>query len=46
MPATYQRVVIDKFGGPEVLEIAHDKIPEPGPEAARVKIIAAGLSGA
>src|SRR5499425_1867905 len=46
MPATNQRVVLNRFGGPEVLEIVEDEIPQPGPGAVRVRIIAAGLSGA
>jgi NADPH:quinone reductase-like Zn-dependent oxidoreductase len=46
MPATNQRVVVNKFGGPEVLEIVEDEIPQPGPGTVRVRIISAGLSGA
>jgi NADPH:quinone reductase-like Zn-dependent oxidoreductase len=45
-PATNQRVVVRRFGGPEVLEIVEEEIPQPGPGAVRVRIIAAGLSGA
>jgi NADPH:quinone reductase-like Zn-dependent oxidoreductase len=46
MPATNQHIVIDRFGGPEVLETVEDEIPQPGPGTVRVRIIAAGLSGA
>jgi NADPH:quinone reductase-like Zn-dependent oxidoreductase len=46
MPATNQRVVVNRFGGPEVLEIVEDEIPQPGPGIVRVRIISAGLSGA
>jgi NADPH:quinone reductase-like Zn-dependent oxidoreductase len=46
MPTTNQRVVISRFGGPEVLEIVENEIPQPGPGTVRVRIIAAGLSGA
>jgi NADPH:quinone reductase len=46
MPATNQRVVVNRFGGPEVLEIVEDEIPQPGPGTVRVRIISAGLSGA
>jgi NADPH:quinone reductase-like Zn-dependent oxidoreductase len=46
MPATNQRVVVNRFGGPEVLEIVEDEIPQPGPGTVRVRIITAGLSGA
>src|SRR5262245_63465211 len=40
------RVVISRFGGPEVLDIVESEIPQPGPGAVRVRIFAAGLSGA
>ena len=46
MPAINQHVVVNRFGGPEVLEIVEDEIPQPGPGSVRVRIIAAGLSGA
>jgi NADPH:quinone reductase-like Zn-dependent oxidoreductase len=46
MPATNKRVVVNRFGGPEVLEIVEDEIPQPGPGTVRVRIITAGLSGA
>jgi NADPH:quinone reductase-like Zn-dependent oxidoreductase len=46
MPAINQHVVVNRFGGPEVLEVIEDEIPQPGPGTVRVRIIAAGLSGA
>jgi len=46
MPAINQHVVVNRFGGPEVLEIVEDEIPQPGPGTVRVRIMAAGLSGA
>src|SRR5215471_20054606 len=46
VPAINQHVVVNRFGGPEVLEIVEDEIPQPGPGTVRVRIIAAGLSGA
>jgi NADPH:quinone reductase-like Zn-dependent oxidoreductase len=46
MPAINQHVVVNRFGGPDVLEIVEDEIPQPGPGTVRVRIIAAGLSGA
>jgi NADPH:quinone reductase len=46
MPVTNQHVVVNRFGGPEVLEIVEDEIPQPSPGYVRVRIIAAGLSGA
>jgi NADPH:quinone reductase-like Zn-dependent oxidoreductase len=40
---SWQHVVISRFGGPEVLEIAEEPIiPEPGPGEVRLKVIAAG----
>jgi NADPH:quinone reductase-like Zn-dependent oxidoreductase len=39
----WQHLVISKFGGPEVLEMAEEPIiPEPGPGEVRLKVIAAG----
>jgi NADPH:quinone reductase-like Zn-dependent oxidoreductase len=40
----YQRVVVNRTGGPEVLEIVEDDIPTPGRGEARVKILAADVS--
>jgi hypothetical protein len=39
MPAINQHVVVNRFGGPEVLEIVEDEIPQPGPGAVRVRIM-------
>jgi NADPH:quinone reductase-like Zn-dependent oxidoreductase len=40
---SWQHIVISRFGGPEVLEMAEEStIPEPGPEEVRLKVIAAG----
>ena len=39
-----KRVVIDHFGGPEVLKVVEDDIPEPGPGEVRVRVLAAGVS--
>ena len=38
-----RRVVVPRFGGPEVLAIIEEPIPEPGPGEVRVKIAAAGV---
>jgi NADPH:quinone reductase-like Zn-dependent oxidoreductase len=39
----WQHLVISRFGGPEVLEMAEEPgIPEPGSEEVRLKVIAAG----
>jgi NADPH:quinone reductase-like Zn-dependent oxidoreductase len=39
----WQHIRIDRFGGPEVLELAEQSaIPEPGPGEVRIKVLAAG----
>jgi len=43
-PATYQHATVTKLGGPEVLQILEDELPQPGPGAVRVRILAAGVS--
>jgi len=43
-PATYRHVTVTKLGGPEVLQILEDELPQPEPGAVRVRILAAGLS--
>ena len=39
-----KRVVVDHFGGPEVLTVIDDEVPVPGPGEARVRVLAAGVS--
>jgi NADPH:quinone reductase-like Zn-dependent oxidoreductase len=39
-----KRVVVERFGGPEVLKVAEDEDPRPGPGEVRVKVLAAGVS--
>jgi NADPH:quinone reductase-like Zn-dependent oxidoreductase len=39
-----KRVVVDHFGGPEVLRVVEDKDPRPGPREVRVRVLAAGVS--
>ena len=39
-----QRVIIDGFGGPEVLRVVEEADPEPGPGEVRVKVLTAGVS--
>ena len=39
-----KRVVIDHFGGPEVLEVVEDADPRPGPGEVRVRVLASGVS--
>jgi NADPH:quinone reductase-like Zn-dependent oxidoreductase len=38
------RVVVSRHGGPEVLQIVEEDLPEPGAGEARVKVLAAGVS--
>jgi NADPH:quinone reductase-like Zn-dependent oxidoreductase len=39
-----KRVVVDHYGGPEVLKVLEDEDPRPGPGEVRVKVLAAGVS--
>ena len=39
-----RRVVVDRYGGPEVLKIEEGHDPRPGPGEVRVKVLAAGVS--
>jgi NADPH:quinone reductase-like Zn-dependent oxidoreductase len=39
-----QRVVVTEHGGPEVLRLMEEDLPEPQPGEARVKVLAAGVS--
>ena len=40
---TWKRVLISRFGGPEVLELVSETVlPEPGPGEVRVEVLAAG----
>ncbi len=41
---TYKRVVVSRLGGPEVLQVMEEDIPEPRAGQARVKILAADVS--
>jgi NADPH:quinone reductase-like Zn-dependent oxidoreductase len=40
----YRRVVLERTGGPEVLRVVEDELRAPGPEQARVKVLAADVS--
>lgn len=40
----YKRVVVTQHGGPEVLQVVEEDLPEPGPNEVRVKVLAAGVS--
>ncbi|MEY9778261.1 medium chain dehydrogenase/reductase family protein [Arthrobacter sp. MW3 TE3886] len=39
-----KRVVIDRFGGPEVLQVVEVEDPRPGPGEVRVRVLASGVS--
>src|SRR5215471_19608667 len=39
-----KRVIVDHFGGPEVLKVVEDDDPQPGPGEVRVRVLAAGVS--
>ena len=42
---SYKRVIITRFGGPEVLQIVDEpELPEPGPGEVRVKVLATSAS--
>lgn len=38
------RVVVSGRGGPDVLQVVEEDLPEPGPGEVRVKVLAAGVS--
>jgi Alcohol dehydrogenase GroES-like domain len=39
-----KRVVVDHFGGPEVLRVVEEEAPRPGPGEVLVRVLAAGVS--
>jgi len=39
-----KRVIVDHYGGPEVVKVIEDQVPLPGPGEVRVKVLAAGVS--
>jgi NADPH2:quinone reductase len=39
-----KRVVVDHYGGPEVLSVVEEEDPRPGPGEMRVRVLAAGVS--
>ncbi|HEX5746285.1 MAG TPA: medium chain dehydrogenase/reductase family protein [Archangium sp.] len=40
----FKRVIVTRPGGPEVLQLREEALPEPGPGEVRVKILATGVS--
>jgi NADPH:quinone reductase len=39
-----KRVIVDHYGGPEVLKVVEEDEPRPGPGEVRVRVLAAGVS--
>jgi NADPH2:quinone reductase len=39
-----KRVVVDHYGGPEVVRVIDDRVPRPGPAEVRIRVLAAGVS--
>jgi len=39
-----KRVVVDHYGGPEVVKVVEAEVPKPGPGEVRVRVLAAGVS--
>ena len=39
-----RRVIVDRFGGPEVLKVVEEQDPRPGPGEVLVRVLAAGVS--
>src|SRR5215216_2252936 len=39
-----KRVVVGRYGGPEVLQVVEEDDPRPGPGEVRVRVLAAGVS--
>jgi NADPH:quinone reductase-like Zn-dependent oxidoreductase len=39
-----KRVIVDHYGGPDVVRVVEDEVPRPGPGEVRVRVLAAGVS--
>jgi NADPH:quinone reductase-like Zn-dependent oxidoreductase len=39
-----KRVIVDHYGGPEVVKVVEDEVPKPGQGEVRVRVLAAGVS--
>ena len=44
MSPTYQRVIVSRRGGPEVLRLQEEPVPTPRPGEVRIKVLAAGVA--
>jgi NADPH:quinone reductase-like Zn-dependent oxidoreductase len=42
--ARMKRVVVDHYGGPDVVRVIDDEVPRPGPGEVRIRVLAAGVS--
>ncbi len=40
----YRRIIVSRHGGPEVLQVVEEGLPEPQPGEVRVRVLAAGVS--
>lgn len=40
----YSRIIVSRHGGPDVLKVKQDYLPEPHPKEVRLKVLAAGIS--
>ena len=40
----YTRIIVTRYGGPEVITVAEQECPRPMPGDVRVKVLAAGVS--
>lgn len=40
----HKRIVVTRYGGPEVLELVEEECPEPGRGEVRIRVLAAGVS--
>ena len=40
----YERVIVTRYGGPEVNSLIEEDLPAPQPEEVRVNVLAAGVS--
>ena len=40
----YTRIVINRYGGPEALQVVEEECPEPKPDEVRVRVLAAGVA--
>jgi NADPH:quinone reductase len=39
-----RRVIVEHYGGPDVLHLVEEDLPSPGPRQARLKVLAADIS--